>query len=139
MGVADEKIEKIRWRRQAENTLADYDYSVRLFFVGWALFLVVGVVGGITASFMMLTVLRKSFGMVEDLALVNAVIISMFFSVVGYLFGQLVAIIILRKLGKRWRGNLNFGKHPIFFISLASFITFNICFFLLLSLIFSFK
>jgi len=139
MGVADEQIEKIRWKRQAENTCKDDDYNIRLFFIGWVLFFILGILSTFAFSFGALDFLRKTFGMVEDLALVNAVIISAFVGFVGYFFGQLVGIIVMRHLGNRWRGNLHFGKHPVFFIILASWLSFNICFVLLLSLILSFK
>ena len=139
MGVADEQIEKIRWKRQAERTLKDDDFNLRLFFLGWLLFLFLGVVASRAFGHMMLIFLTRALGRPEELEIVMYGYLAAYFGVFGYFFGQLMGMIVMRHLGKRWRGNLHFGKHPVFFIILASWLSFNICFVLLLSLILSFK
>ena len=139
MGVADERIQKLRQDRQAEHALKDYDYSKKLFFIGWGLFLGFGYSLFWACGYLYLDIMKHTFGPVEDLEQVGRVFSAVYISFFGYLFGQIVALIALSKIGKKWRGNLHFGPHPVFYISLASLVSFNVCFFLLLTLILSFS
>jgi len=140
MGVADEQIEKIRWKRQAERTLKDDDFSVKLFSFGWFLFLAFSLFGVFSFAFGYFLLMRWIFPPSDGYGSVVFAVQSGLIAFFGGLpLGQLIAVLILRALGKRWRGNLHFGKHPVFFIILASWLSFNICFVLLLSLILSFK
>ena len=139
MGVADEQIEKIRWKRQAERTLKDDDFNLRLFFLGWLLFLLSSNISFWGFARLIMQILKSSFGRPEELEQVLYGYIAFYGGIFGYFFGQLMGMIVMRHLGNRWRGNLHFGKHPVFFIILASWLSFNICFVLLLSLILSFK
>jgi len=139
MGIADEKLQKLRSQRQSERSLKDYDYSKKLFFIGWSLFLVFGYSLFWAFGYGFLDFLKRFMGKPEELEQVLYAYMAFHAGTVGYLFGQVVGLIFLRHLGKKWQGNLHFGSHPVLFISLASLITFNICFFLLLTLILSFK
>ena len=139
MGIADEKLYNLRRKRQSESSLRDYDYSKKLFFLGWGLFLVFGYSLFWAFGYLYLDIMKHTFGPAEDLDQVGRVFSAVSISFIGYLFGQVVGLIILRHLGKKWQGNLHFGSHPVLFISLVSLISFNICFFLLLTLILSLK
>ncbi|MFH1388731.1 MAG: hypothetical protein ABIG86_01785 [Patescibacteria group bacterium] len=140
MGIADEKRQKLRFTRQAERTFRDFDYSVKLFSVGWVLFFAFSIIGAFSFAFAYFFIMKWIFPPSDGYGLAIFAVQSGMLALFGGLpTGQLVALITLSKLGKKWQGNLRFGSHPVLFISLASLITFNICFFLLLTLILSFK
>jgi len=139
MSITDEKIYNLRRKRQAEASLHDYDFSKRLFFIGWGLFLLLGILLGVSVGIATLRILIYTFGQPEELEQVAYAYIASFGNIGGFFFGQLIALIALSKIGKKWRGNLHFGNHPVFYISLASLISFNVCFFLLLTLVLSFS
>ncbi len=49
---------------------------------------------------------------------------SMVFSAISFIFGLVVAVVIIERLGRRWGSRLNFGSHPVLKLTGLSFLTF---------------
>jgi hypothetical protein len=140
MGIADQKLENHRWKSHTEYSQIDDDFSVRFFTLGIALLFFFSVIGICIFSFGYFFFFQWMFPPSDGYGSAILAIQGSMMGVFGGLpIGQLMAGIILRHLGNRWRGNLHFGKRPVFYIIACSWLSFNICFFLLLSLILSFK
>ena len=49
---------------------------------------------------------------------------GIFFSLLGFLIGLIISLVIIERLGRKWGHKLNFGSHPVLKLTLLSFLTF---------------
>ena len=57
------------------------------------------------------------------------------FSILSGVFGLMINLVIIERLGRRWGSRLNFGAHPVLKLTLLSFLSFLALLVLLLFLI----
>jgi len=129
MGIADEKLAKRR-EKYGDPDATHIDYTLKLLFRGWIMFSIFGILFFFGFGYGIIILQTNTFGSGEGLALVGYAYTAIFTSILGFFVGQLVGLRGLFKKAKKWEGNLNFGKHPTFFLPLVSIITFNIIFFI---------
>jgi len=108
--------------------------NLKFFLASTATFLVTTIVGFITGGEATYNFLIAKFGKPRNEELFAYSLYMTLGAFFGIFVANIVSLITIHKLGKRWGSQLNFGGHPVFKLTFLSFLSFLGLLFLLLAL-----